>query len=596
MRHHALVRTLLGTVLLHVAPVANATQPEPERLRRHVEYLAHDDREGRGVGTRGLEEAAAYIAARFKKVGLEPGASDGSWYQVFEATTGLELVGENTLTLGDTALELDVDWRPYAFSDVGTIAAPLVFVGYGIKAPEYDWDDYADVEVTGKVVVALALEPGQADSTSAFDGNSLTVHSGLYPKAIYARDNGAAGLILVVGPHSDLEDKLKGLKADAVHSSARILCAQVRSEALQRALPNLDLGALQQEIESSGQSASRPLDAQVEWRVELEKERTPLRNVIGVLPGRDPHRAVVIGAHYDHLGMGGSSSLAPDANEPHNGADDNASGTAALLEIARCFSAREEKPEQALVFAAFSGEEIGLAGSEHYVDDPAFPLQFTSAMLNMDMVGRLRNRRLNVLGAASAEEFRDILESENAAGPQFELKARGDGYGPSDQMAFFKKSVPVLHFFTGAHSDYHKPSDDAELLNYEGLADIAAFVARVAEAVSVRELTYVGASAPAGDTGVGGGFRSALGTIPDYGQPEDLEGVLLSDVRAGSAAEKGGIRGGDVIVRIGDMEIHNIYDFVHVLKTRDPGEKLEVVVLREEERVTLQVTLDAPKR
>ena len=575
------------TCLTLWAPEARAA--DVAQLRQHVAYLADDARMGRGVGTAGLDEAAEYIAARFRELGLEPGGDDDTYFQAFEATVGVEITGDNTLRANGQRLPVNEAWRPYAFSEVGSVKAPLVFAGYGITAPEYEWNDYDGVDVDGKIVVVLAMEPGQDDSTSAFEGTSVTAHSTLYSKAIYARERGAVGMLVVVGPLTDDDDRLARLRQTG-DSSSGIVCAQVLRETLRGMVPDLNLEALQREIESRRAPLSRALDVEIELTVELRRERAALRNVIGVLPGADPHRAVVIGAHYDHLGMGGTSSLAPDAHEPHNGADDNASGTAALLELARMFATAERKPPQTLVFAAFSGEEIGLAGSEHYVDHATFPLTFTTAMLNMDMVGRLRDDKLNVLGARSATEFMQLLEAANDVEPKLELIAKGDGYGPSDQMAFYKKDVAVLHFFTGAHPDYHKPSDDAHLLNYEGLARVTDYVRRVTDAVMQQKLTFVDQSAPAGDTGVGG-FKSSLGTIPDYSQPEDLQGVLLADVRADGPAAKAGLQGGDLIVRIDTMDIRNIYDYVHVLNTRKPGETIRIVVEREGQRVTLDAVL-----
>jgi hypothetical protein len=596
-RRRAACAIVLAWLAGAVTPALAAPEatPDPARLRHHVEYLADDALEGRGVGTRGLEAASTYIATRFEELQLEPGGDHGTWFQEFEATTGVLVVGENRLQISDHTLGLDTDWCPHAVSQSGTSSAPLVFAGYGITAPEYGWDDYAGLDVKGKVVVVLALEPGQRDSTSAFAGTSLTSYSDVHTKAIDAREHGAVGMLLVIGPLSGVDDRLARIRPDAGYYSSQILSGQVRAEALQAAVSGLDLESLQRRMEETKHSVSQPLDATVQWSLNLTRKRTPIRNVIALLPGRDPHRSILIAAHYDHLGMGGPSSLAPDVTAVHNGADDNASGTAALLEIARCFHARGTPPPQTLVFAAFTGEEIGLAGSEYYVDHPALPLAATTAMLNMDMVGRLRERKLIVFGVASAQELRGMLDSLNAAGPRFDLHASGDGYGPSDQMAFFKKGVPVLHFFTGTHSDYHKPSDDAPLLDYAGLAEVAGFVVRTADALVARKLTFVSASSqPAGDTGVGG-FRSQLGTVPDYSQPEDLDGVLLSAVRSGSPAEQAGMRGGDVIVRIDAMPIHNIYDLVHVLKTRAPGEKIQITVMRDAKPLQVQATLAAPR-
>ncbi len=608
---------LLATGLGAGAPARGSSI---ENLRRHVEYLAHDALGGRGIGTMGLVAAGSYVAARFEEAGLVPGGDNDTYFQGFEVTTAVTLVGENRLHLGGRALSLDDEWRPHPFSASDSASAAVVFAGYGITAPEYDWDDYAGIDVKGKVVLVLALEPGQLSGAPAgnggaasanssagggqafvssapndfFAGMSVTAHSDLHTKAINAREHGAAGMLLVIGPISGVEDRLAPLRAEGGVHPARILCAQVRAAALRAALPAVDLEALQRGIESTKRPASQALDAAVRWSTRLEEVRSPARNVIAVLPGLDLHRAIVIGAHYDHLGLGSASSLAPEAREPHNGADDNASGTAALLEIARTFAARGRKPPQPLVFAAVSAAETGLGGSDRSVDAPVLPLTATSAMLNMDMVGRLRDRKLTVLGAASATEFKTLLDSLNTAGPRFDLRATGDGYGPSDQMSFFKKGIPVLHFFTGTHSDYHKPSDDADRLDYAGLAEVAAFVVQVADAVARQPLHFVGATQPAGDTGVGS-FRSYLGTIPDYGQPEDLKGVLLSGVRDGSPAAAAGLRGGDVIVRIDDMEIQNIYDYVHVLRTRSPGEQVRITVLRDAAPITLPTTLGAPR-
>lgn len=587
----------LAVAMLAAAPALGSSAPadgiDTAALKQHVEFLASDALQGRGAGAEGLDAAARYIAARFADARLAPAGDDSTYDQRFEVTTGVQPHGENALRLDTTSLQLDTDWRPYGYSHTGSESTRVVFAGYGIVAPEYNYDDYAGLDVSGKIVLVLALEPGQNDSTSAFEGTVVTRHADLRSKAIHAREKGAAGMLVVIGPHTDSPDRLAALRADAGYHSTGILCAQVRREALGRAVPGLDLGDLQKQIDATGKPVRSTVEPVVAWTVNLQKQKTELRNIIGMIPGRDPHHAIVLGAHYDHLGLGDSGSLDPESRLPHNGADDNASGTAALIEIAGSF-AGGDKPAVTLIFAAFSGEEIGLAGSNHYVKNPTYPLQFTSAMLNMDMIGRLRDRTLMVFGVESGAQFKTWLDSLNAAGPKFDLRMRGDGYGPSDQMSFFKQNVPVLHFFTGAHSEYHKPSDDAHLVNYDGLAEVAGFVAAVTRCVGQQAPTFVAANTPppstASDTGVGG-FRSYLGTVPDYGQPEDLQGVLLSGVRAGAPAEKAGLRGGDVIVQIDGMQIRNIYDYVHVLQNRRPAETIQITVIREGERLTLPAVL-----
>jgi hypothetical protein len=583
-------------VLATAAPVRAADAFAPDSLRAFVTWLADDARQGRGPGTTGLDAAAEAIAARFRAAGLEPAGDGGTFFQNFEVTTGVRPSGVNRLRIGDRNLGFESDWTAYGFSDTGTARATIAFAGYGIRAPEYGYDDYAGIDVRGKVVVVLRFEPGRDDSTSVFEGRLLTPYADLRRKAIEAREAGAVGMLVVTGPAGDEPDRLAKLRADARSHSAGIRCGQVTRAALAAALPGLDIGALQSRIDKSGKPASQLVDgARCEWTVGLVQERTWLRNVVGIVPGADPHRAVVVGAHYDHLGMGGEGSLDPDAHAAHNGADDNASGTAALVALARHF-AGGPRPPRTMVFAAFSGEELGLVGSSHYVQAPPVPLQFTTTMLNMDMIGRLRDRKLLVFGADTATQFRAVVDSVNNAGPRFDLTLKGDGYGPSDHMSFFKKNVPVLHFFTGAHSEYHKPSDDAPLLDYDGLAVVARFVGDVALAVQRAPMTFVAATSPEpqrGDSSGGGGFRSYLGTVPDYAQPDSLQGVLLSGVRAGSPAEKAGLRSGDVIVQIDAMTVRNIYDFVHVLETRKPGETLAISVTRAGTRVPLQATLAA---
>jgi len=566
----------------------------PDSLRAWVQWLADDAREGRGPGTGGIDAAAQFLADRFAAFGLQPAGDGETFFQGFDVTIGVRAAGPNALRLGGRDLAFEEQWTAYGFSDTGTTRAALVFAGYGIVAPEYKYDDYAGLDVKGKVVLVLRYEPSQHDSTSAFEGALLTAHADLRRKAILAREQGAVGMLVVTGPRSGEADRLARLQPDVGYYSTGIACGQLTAAALRAAVPAFDVEARQREVDEGGKPDGVLL-GDLEWTIGLAKERSRLRNVVAFLPGVDPHRAIVIGAHYDHLGFGGPSSLAAGEQAVHNGADDNASGTAVLLGVARHFAAGS-KPPASLVFIAFSGEEIGLAGSAHYVAQPLLPAASTIAMLNMDMVGRLRDRKLLVFGTKTAQEFETLLQGLNGEGPQFELTLRGDGYGPSDQMSFYKKGMPVLHYFTGAHSEYHKPSDDAALLDYDGMAEIAAFVADTARLVMAEPLTFVGASAPAprGDGGGGGGFRSYLGTIPDYGQPEDLQGVLLSGVRAGGPAEQAGVRGGDVIVQVDATVIHNIQDYVYVLRTRQPSDRVAITVVRDGKRETLHAVLGKP--
>lgn len=321
-------------------------------------------------------------------------------------------------------------------------------------------------------------------------------------------------------------------------------------------------------------------------------EGRPTKNVVGMLRGSDPRlagQAIVIGAHFDHLGTGPFGSLAPDsAGRVHNGADDNASGTAAVLEIARILGSRRPLPARTIVFVLFSGEEEGSLGSAHYADHPAVPMDSTLAMLNLDMVGRMRERRLQALGARSAVEWQPLLDSVNT-GIRLDLRASGDGWGPSDHATFFARRRPVLHFFTDLHEDYHRPSDDWEKISAEGVALVADFVAELTRRLATRPaLTFVDAPPPA-PVVAGTGERPYLGTIPDMS--DEPGGVRLSGVRSGSPAESAGLRGGDILIGIGDAPIANLQDFQNALVAHRPGDRVEIRFRRGDLTLTTSAVL-----
>jgi hypothetical protein len=332
------------------------------------------------------------------------------------------------------------------------------------------------------------------------------------------------------------------------------------------------------------------------------------RNVVAMIPGSDPTLArevVIVGAHYDHLGLGGDGSLAPDEQAVHNGADDNASGTAALMEVARAIQASGRKPARTILFLAFTGEEKGLWGSAHYVDEPLLPVENTVAMINMDMVGRLRENTLTVYGTGTAMEWPSLLEEVNERqDAPMELASIPDGFGPSDHSSFYGAKVPVLMLFTNTHSEYHRPEDDWELINQEGLERVASFAADLVGEIAGSEevdrvaLTYVeGAGNPHGamasdqapSSSGGPGYGAYMGTIPDM-TPQEI-GVRITGVREESPAEKGGLQGGDVIVEFGGKEITDLYAYTYALREHKPGDEVVVVVLRGEERLDLTVVL-----
>ncbi|HEY3358090.1 MAG TPA: M20/M25/M40 family metallo-hydrolase, partial [Polyangia bacterium] len=346
------------------------------------------------------------------------------------------------------------------------------------------------------------------------------------------------------------------------------------------------------------QSFPAPEETTPQFRLQtaLERTRKEVANVIGLVPGTDPalrSEVVVVGAHYDHLGHGGLGSLVPDEKKVHPGADDNASGVSGMLAIAEA-AAKGPKLKRSLVFIAFAGEEVGLRGSSHYVANLPPGQAKVVAMLNLDMVGRLREKRLIVQGADSAKEWRALVMSANT--DQLSLSLGGDGYGPSDHTAFYARGVPVLFFFTGAHEDYHKPSDTADKLNYDGIAAIAKLGYRVVKDVADRPagLTYVRSEPKSLGEG-GRGYGPYLGTIPDFGEAKAGAGVKLSGVRKGSPAEKAGLQAGDVLVKLGDTRLRNLEEYAIALRQRKPGDVVKLTVLRDGKELTVAATLEQRK-
>ncbi|MFO0675479.1 MAG: M28 family peptidase [Polyangiaceae bacterium] len=562
------------------------TEQAADRVAKDVAWLADDAREGRGIGTKGLDESGAWIEKRFQDLGLEPAGGKKSFRQAFPVVTALAAGAKSKLVLDGKTTAKDA-FVPMAFSAKGKFAGSMALAGYGIAAKEIEVDDFAGVDVKGKIAVVRRFVP---DGAKFAKPEAQRRYGDVRKKAWNAREKGAKALLVVDMPlppeNAPAEWKvpneapLPALVPDG-YADAGIPVMVAKREAMAGILAKLE--------------AKTPVKAELE--VALEETKTDAFNVVGRLRASGPKEkrlpgVVVVGAHYDHLGMGGHHSLAPDKKEPHNGADDNASGTAVLLEVARTLASREELLARDVLFVAFSGEEAGVLGSSFFArtPPPGVAMKDVVAMVNMDMVGRMRENKVDVLGADSATEWKGIVD-EACTRARVVCAPGGDGYGPSDQTPFYAANVPVLHFFTGAHGDYHKPTDDAAKQNAAGEARIALVVADTLRAVAKREgkLTYksVPSPTPRGDLR---SFNASLGTIPDYAGPPGKKGVLLSGVRPGSAAEKSGMKRGDVLVRIGTHEIGSVEDLMYVLNASKPGETVGVVVQRDGKDVKLEAT------
>jgi hypothetical protein len=575
-----------------------------------IKFLASDDLKGRGNGTPELDRAAEYIAQRFRKFGLEPAGDDRTFFQRFSLVVGAKLGDKNSATLAQgsssTPLKVGQDYIPVSFSANATVTAPLVFAGYGITAPEYHYDDYQGLDASGKAVIVLRHEPQENDEHSIFLGKQLTAHAEIVNKAINARNHGAAAMILVrdLSNHPDQSDELLRFEEVSGPQEMSIPIIQVKVDEVNRWLKpsGQTLDELRQAIDKDLSNHSTALEASLRLTlsVDIERIHRAVSNVVGVLPGSDAGLAsqyIVVGAHYDHLGLGDQNSLAPSQKgQPHHGADDNASGVSGVLELADVLSHTSPKPRHSIVFVNFAGEELGLLGSSYFTQHPPIALTQTIAMINLDMIGRVTNDRLFVSGTGTSPGFQQIAQDANR-GVGFDLNYSASGYGASDQTSFTVHEVPVFFFFSGLHSDYHKPSDTWDKIDAADGARVVELVSKVVAGLDAlkEKPQYVRVAEPAtSTTGGGGGYGPYFGSIPDFGQVEH-GGVKFADVHDGSPAGKAGFKAGDVLIEFDGKPIDNLYDFTYALRAHKPGDKVMVTVLRGNEKVTREVTLEARK-
>ena len=601
------------------AGVLQAAPPRPEEVAdpritapeivAHVKYLASEELQGRGSGSSGNDLAANYLVDRFRAAGLQPAGDNGSFFQEFPVFIGVEMGADNRVSLrgkkGAQSLAAGDQFLPLGFSKNGAAYAPVVFAGYGISKPELDYDDYAGLDVRGKIVIVLRHTPDMDDT------GKFAPYAQLTYKTMTAREKGAAGILLVTGPlgehpifFAEAPGKTqpalrRALPLGSASADAGIPAAIVHPKAVERLLEptGKTLKDLQVMIAHGKTQSFLIPGARAGMNMEVVRKTAATRNVIGYLEGSDPqlkNEVVVIGAHYDHLGMGGEGSL-HSSSEPaiHHGADDNASGTAGVLELSQYFAAHRSKLGRSVLFMGFSGEEIGLLGSLYWTKNPTIPLERIAAMINMDMVGRSNGDSVQIIGTGTSPDWAKVLETANRP-HRLALKSNEStlsGFGGSDQQSFYAKNIPVLFFFTGSHPDYHRPSDTWEKINAAGLEKILNLVSDVTVEISrmpQRPGFTRAKEEPVTASGGAGGFRVYLGTLPDYSA--NVEGVALQGVREGSPAEKAGLKAGDILVEFDGKKIRNVQEYTLVLGSARPNKPVKLGILRDKQKLTVSVT------
>ena len=663
---------LLSSLNLSLATriaLADDASAVEQRLLETIKYLASDELEGRGPGTRGIDLAADYIAGRFASLGLRTDLADGKPFQSFSITIKTALGPINQLALvgppaadSDQARRLELklaeQFTPFAAGGSSRFDLPITFVGYGITANKEGYDDYEGLDVKGRAVIVLRHEPQQSNPHSAFNGEKDSEYGSFSRKISNAYEHGAAAIIFCTDqfdidkqvaqwesrwqtaldqlaeenqkfktinqPNAEQRaqhreqaaklisevqqaaeqlkqaaDPMLGFERAGAEGSGRsfpvLYCRRAPIDEMLQASLGVGLAQLEKEIDRSPSPQSRVISG---WRaageVTIERQDASVKNVIGVLEGEGPlaDETIVIGAHYDHLGFGGAGSLMPSSNDIHNGADDNASGTTSLLEVARQLVEKRLSPRRRLAFIAFTGEERGLLGSAHYIHHPLIPLEKTVAMLNLDMVGRLTEEKLIVYGAGTAPEFDPLIDRLAQQGG-FQLTKHPEGMGPSDHQSFYLAKVPALHFFTGTHSDYHRPSDDYDKINIPGMRRITELVVTAATELTQAAERPKFQETSGKPTAGSGGDRPYFGSIPDFSQNQT--GYALSGVTKDGPAAKAGLQAGDVIIGLGASQVGNLEDFDSALRKFKAGDKVPVKLKRQGAELSVEVTLDPPR-
>jgi aminopeptidase YwaD len=584
--------TFIMLYLLNSCASTKQAEVTQQELKGHIEYLSSDELQGRLTGSEGDSLAALYIRNELASYGFLPLEGDG--FQKFTVTKRIFPGRENMLSIQGKNFSCEKDYIPLGFSSSGKADAEVIFAGYGfnINTDSVKWNDYQNLDVKGKWVMILRADPEVSNTRSFF-----IPYSSDRDKALIAKDMGAAGVLFVAGPASDDQDTFEPLNKNdfpvgiPVFRVKRDVADQILSVA------RATTAALEKKLNNTRKPLGFSTDVYLKGNTEIAREESVTRNVAMVLPGTDEklkNEYIVIGAHFDHLGLGGpgSSSRAVDTTGVHHGADDNASGVAMMLELAEKYARTKDSHKRSIICIGFSGEEMGLLGSKYFTENPGIDMKSVNAMINLDMVGRLRETNvLQVSGVGTAEGFRDKIQAVSDT-TEIKLALSDEGYGPSDHSAFYGKNIPVLFYTTGAHLDYHTPNDVADSINYNGMITISSLVYSMAHelASAPERLKFIEAGPVAEQLRPARRKGVTLGIMPDFAG--NIKNGLRADfVTPGKPAALGGMKKGDIITAINGMPVNNIQDYMFRMGQLKHGETISVEILRDGKKEVLLIQL-----
>lgn len=588
-------RLIISILLILITPIL-VILSDYEEIKSHITALTNEKMKGRKAGTEGEKYAAEYISTKFKQYGLLPTFGD-NFYQNFEFISGVQAGSNNNFKIIyieegksiEKSLIYEKDFLPLAISKSASIKGTLVFAGYGITAPELNYDDYSGLDIDNKIAIVLMHYPKEKDEKNPFKISQNLNYGDIQYKIYNANNHKAAAIILIndFANHQQHEDELIQLKEFTLYDSSSIPAIHLKRHSIIPFLEkiNFNIAEAEKKIEENMKPQYKILsDLGAEISVDLIKKKSIATNVSGMIKGKS-NTYILIGAHYDHLG---EVEIQKD-NELgyYPGADDNASGVSALLYLTNKFT-RDATYNNSIIFTAFSAEEIGVQGSNYFINSQAIPTNSIKAMINMDMIGRLKDS-LIIGGSETAEEFKTLINQLN--NNNLSIKYSADGYGPSDHSVFYNKNIPVLFFFTGAHTDHHTTKDIAEKINIDGIQKVADFIYTIVKNIEKDDvkLTFhrVKESKPLEISRRG--IKTYLGTIPDFAY--DGEGVKISGVRKGSPASIAGLMEGDIIIQLGDKKISNLNDYTFALRSYNPNDNVKIKFIRNREEKETEATL-----